>query len=385
MNESNTFKTKPLVAAISGAIMCAVPMVNAQMAAESATTPTLDNIVPRGGAVLLYDQTNDPFGNGLPDQDFEAMFDAYDAEGADDFVVTDPTGWSITQVDIIGTQSTTGPANTVNITFYGDNAGTPDTSNVLCDYTGLATVDTTGSLSTTLPTPCDLPGSTTYWLRHQTQQDFGTAGQHFWSNRATISGAPAHWRNIQDGFGLGCTDFADAGLVCSVGGGMGTTSYDLLFALSGSVGLDADLTVGVTNNAVQPVQINDVFQYAVTATNNGPAAATGVVVTSDLSLNSSYVSDDCGASAAGNTVTWMVGNLANGASQTCNITVQADGVGSLSNSATVTGDQNDPNGGNNAGSNALAGPAQTIPSLNWLGISLMTVALLWVARRKITL
>ncbi len=146
---------------------------------------------------------------------------------------------------------------------------------------------------------------------------------------------------------------------------------------------DADLTVAVTNNAVQPVQINDQFQFNVNVTNNGPAAATGVVATNTLSGNLTYVSSDCGATNVGNTVTWNVGGLANAASAMCNITVQVNNVGTLTNSVSVTGNENDPNGANNASSGNVAGPAQTIPSLSVIGMLLMALLLMVVAQRRI--
>ena len=42
---------------------------------------------PNGGEVVLYDQTDSAGADGFPVQNFEASFDAYDSEGADDFVV----------------------------------------------------------------------------------------------------------------------------------------------------------------------------------------------------------------------------------------------------------------------------------------------------------
>jgi hypothetical protein len=46
-------------------------------------------------AAVLYDQTDHASGNGAPAQEFEGAKDAYDCEGADDFVVTAPS-WGST-------------------------------------------------------------------------------------------------------------------------------------------------------------------------------------------------------------------------------------------------------------------------------------------------
>ena len=56
-----------------------------------------------GPNVVLYDQTNNPGTNGFPSQDFEAANDAYDNQGADDFVI--PAGdvsWTIDEVYVHG-------------------------------------------------------------------------------------------------------------------------------------------------------------------------------------------------------------------------------------------------------------------------------------------
>src|SRR3954469_18818002 len=43
---------------------------------------------------VLYDQSG--IADGIaPAQDFQSTFDAYDSEGADDFVVSDPAGWTV--------------------------------------------------------------------------------------------------------------------------------------------------------------------------------------------------------------------------------------------------------------------------------------------------
>ena len=48
---------------------------------------------PNGGGVL-FDQSGTTV-NGAPSQNFESSFDQYDAQGADDFVVTDAAGWTV--------------------------------------------------------------------------------------------------------------------------------------------------------------------------------------------------------------------------------------------------------------------------------------------------
>lgn len=372
-------KRKPLTTALLG-VLAASGATHAQMLDNQPSVATAVVTAPQGGAVILYDQTDNPNGNGIPDQDFEAAYDAYDSVGADDFVVSDPTGWSVTQLNLTGTTGTPGGAVS-NVTIYGDNAGSPDVGNVLCSYTGLSHTDTSGSLNIPLPTPCDLPGSTTYWVAHQADQNFGVNGQHFWSGRTTVAGASAHWANPGGGFGTPCATFMPAGLTCGVGGG---TDYDLLFSLEGTVGLvvDADLSVTIGNNAPANLMIGSTFDYILTAQNAGPAGATGVMVNATLSSAVDYLSNDCGATQTGNSVAWTVGALGSGASATCNVTVSVNRNGALVTTASISGDQNDPVPGNDAGSNTLAGVPQSIPTLGWFGMGLMSLGLMLVAVRK---
>lgn len=187
---------------------------------------------PEGGITDLYDQTDNGSGNGAPDQDFEAAFDGYDSEGADDFEVTWPDGWVVQQVRTVGTQSTGGSATSVNVNFYPDSAGFPG-GTAQCSYSGVVpTAQVAGSFTIDLPSDCFLPAGF-WWVAVQTTQTFGGGnGQHFWSNRTVQSNQGGVWRNPLDGFGSGCTDW-DRMTTCGVGGG---TNPDFLFVIAGVLG-----------------------------------------------------------------------------------------------------------------------------------------------------
>ncbi len=195
--------------------------------------------VLQGADIILHDQTDSPDGNGVPDQDFEAAYDAYDAMGADDFVVTDASGWTVNAMNTIGTTGTPGNA-TVTITFYPDAGGTPDVGNPVCTFPGIVPVDTTGSFNIALPGGCVLPsdGSTVYWVSQFTDQNFGANGQHFWSGRSVVDGNESQWSNPGGGFGTPCNVFMSAGTVCGVGGGL---LQDRLFSLEGMIGVGVAL------------------------------------------------------------------------------------------------------------------------------------------------
>jgi len=179
-------------------------------------------------ATLLYDQTDSASGSSAPDQDFEAAYDAYDSEGADDFEVTFPAGWDIDQVNTVG--SGTGPVTDVTVRFYADNAGFPSAvPQPGCDFPDLSSFTGVDSLSIFLPTSCSLaPG--TYWVSIQVEQDFVTADQHFWANRTAQSFSESVWRNPGDGLGTGCTVWSRQ-RSCGVGGGVGP---DFLFQILGA-------------------------------------------------------------------------------------------------------------------------------------------------------
>jgi uncharacterized repeat protein (TIGR01451 family) len=88
--------------------------------------------------------------------------------------------------------------------------------------------------------------------------------------------------------------------------------------------------------------------YTLLATNNGPTTATGVTVSDAVPANSTFVSASPGCALAAGVVTCTAGTLASGASQAFSVTVKAGSGSSIVNTATIGGDQADPNGGNNS-------------------------------------
>ena len=108
---------------------------------------------PKAPAVVLYDQYDNIGANSTSSQNFEASFDAYDDELADDFVVPSGQTWNINQVDAAGVYyNGAGPAASVNLRFY-DNAGGLPGSNV-ATRTNLAMTDTGGSFVDPDPLAC---------------------------------------------------------------------------------------------------------------------------------------------------------------------------------------------------------------------------------------
>jgi uncharacterized repeat protein (TIGR01451 family) len=114
----------------------------------------------------------------------------------------------------------------------------------------------------------------------------------------------------------------------------------------------ADLAI-TKNDSPDPVATNGNLTYTLTVTNNGPADATGVIVYDELPAGTIYQSNDGGATYDSDTrtVTWDVGDLAYGTSATLTIIVTApESTGTITNTASVTGNENDPVMDNNSAS-----------------------------------
>lgn len=187
---------------------------------------------------VLYEQMDSAGTSSYTSQDFESDFDAYDNQGADDFIVPDGAIWTVTAIDVPGVFfNGTGPMNAVNIWFYRDNAGLPGTQ----VYQALAVVPadpTNGTISVTLTTPAQLgPGH--YWLSVQSSTDFAVGGQWGWTARTVQSNTAATWQNPGDGFETGCITWGNRDTCLAVSG-----QPDNLFRLNGTsrVPLSVELT-----------------------------------------------------------------------------------------------------------------------------------------------
>ncbi len=223
-----------LAAGIATAMLVATSAGAATLQSSHPTTPNNVTFPNAPTASVLYDQTDNASGDGAPVQNFETAYDAYDGEGADDFVVP-AGGWTLTEADLV--TSTNGPftgTTTATVNIYPDAAGAPGASPV-CSFPGETA--TVGAATTTIPLTggCSL-GAGTYWLAVQIDLDFATNGQIFWSDRSTQSNSGGVWRNPGDGFGSGCTNW-DTLVNCGVGGNNTTNTFpDYLFQLVGNVG-----------------------------------------------------------------------------------------------------------------------------------------------------
>jgi uncharacterized repeat protein (TIGR01451 family) len=127
----------------------------------------------------------------------------------------------------------------------------------------------------------------------------------------------------------------------------------------------SDLSVTKTD-APDPVTVGSNLTYTVTITNNGPDAATGVTLTDTLPGGVTFVSatpSQGSCNQAAGVVTCNLGSLANGASATVTIVVTPNTPGGISNTATVAGNETDPNTANNTATAQTTVQAAAVPCL----------------------
>ncbi|WP_170108569.1 DUF11 domain-containing protein [Flavobacterium kingsejongi] len=92
--------------------------------------------------------------------------------------------------------------------------------------------------------------------------------------------------------------------------------------------------------------------FSLAATNNGPSDSTGIVVNDLLPSGYTYVSAvaPTGTTYDFTTGIWNIGTLANAATSTLTITATVNATGSYANTASITGNENDPTPGNDSSS-----------------------------------
>jgi uncharacterized repeat protein (TIGR01451 family) len=112
----------------------------------------------------------------------------------------------------------------------------------------------------------------------------------------------------------------------------------------------ADVAI-VKTATPNPVTEGTPLTYTLTVSNNGPASATNVTVTDSLPSVVTYLSSTTtqgSCSEAGGTVTCLLATMANAQTATISILTIPQQPGVVSNTATVTADQTDPNPANNS-------------------------------------
>ena len=113
----------------------------------------------------------------------------------------------------------------------------------------------------------------------------------------------------------------------------------------------ADLAISMTGSPV-PATVSNVVNYHITFSNYGPAGATNLVFTDVLPTGMTYLSNTCNCTfdITGNTLSCPLAYLLKDHTQTFDIYVRADVMGTFTNTITVSADQVDPDPTNNIAS-----------------------------------
>jgi len=158
-------------------------------------------------------------------------------------------------------------------------------------------------------------------------------------------------------------------------GHIGSTQIDTTTLTTDNAPATASVSVGsadivVTKTGPATVVAGGSLTYSITATNNGPAAAAGVVIQDILPAGTTFVSATNGGTVSNGVVTWpTLASLGNGASVTYQVTVQAPASGTLLNTALATSTTYDPVLSNNNGSAPSAQVSTTVTATADLSIT----------------
>jgi uncharacterized repeat protein (TIGR01451 family) len=145
---------------------------------------------------------------------------------------------------------------------------------------------------------------------------------------------------------------------------------------------DADLQVSLSTLAIPPLAVGQQFVLTIDVLNNGPADATNVNAVMNLPNQLAFVSSGC-ASEAGGVVTFAVGGLLSGNNALCDVTVEVVQAGFLDITISVSGDQPDPNAGNNDTQLSIQGAVPAVPVNSfWTLLALLMMVLVVAHRRR---
>jgi hypothetical protein len=231
---------------------------------------------------VLYDQSGVSSINVIS-QDF-GDFSTFSSQLADDFLVTDASGWTVTSV--VAQENSSAalniPGALFNVDIFPDSAGLPGAV-AACTYSGLTpSWDVTNTVATIpLSAPCVLAAGT-YWLSAVVAQNFSSGGQFYASleDLGSQFAAGPVWQNPGGAFGGGCPTWTPLA-TCSDLTATGYTATDaMLFQIVGTTGGGTggiSLIVGLAEDNGIPTQcgtstnlsatVGDQINFCYTVTN----------------------------------------------------------------------------------------------------------------------
>jgi hypothetical protein len=178
-----------------------------------------------------------------PVQNYQSEFDIYDSEGADDFIIADPAGWTVGAINFQMLYNGSPEGDTYDVTFYEDANGSPGQKS--CEYAGLSGVldASETALSIALPAPCEL-ASGHYWVALSANLDFPLRA--YWSvGPGSAVDSIGNWREPGDGNETGCIDWTPMSACTTPDDStIGFGEQNLLFQIVGSVGMGGSCGAG---------------------------------------------------------------------------------------------------------------------------------------------
>ncbi len=200
----------------------------------SSTTESItksEPITKMGKFTLWYQEES---ATGWASQDFGEGMNQYSCQAADDFVVTNGP-WSITVLSCYGSGGSGGGLENVHVYFYEDDSAIPGA--LIQEFITIpcVTENKSGTVTIELPETVVLENGT-YWVSIVADMDADPLGQWYWNEAVTSNGALWNWKNPNDGFGTGYTDWGtgqDA---------LGSAEHDLSLGIYGIPASDSWIT-----------------------------------------------------------------------------------------------------------------------------------------------
>ena len=262
-----------------------------------------------------------------------------------------PAGVTISSLGVLsGTPATNGTFNfTVTASDTGGHVGT---------HAYTLTVSSTPPVScpTITVTPGTLPTGTVSSVYSQTLSASGGAAPYIFTKTGALpAGLTLSSAGTLSGTPSGAGQFNFTVTATDANSCTGSRACSLVVNNPPVVSASVDLRVSVTANLTNVSVLSNVT-YTVVVTNAGPATATGVTLADTLTPGARLVlvvpSQGSYTQSSAGAISFSLGTLSAGGSAQATVVVEANKVGTLTNSATVAANESDSNMANNSAVNS---------------------------------